>query len=189
MGETARRGAALRIIFAVDGEDERRAFSSTFASSDSNLEIFYPADIAEVENLYSNDRADAIVTDFRFHGGALADWLTFWPLPAILLVDPDDDMGRVEKTVRDEAALFVFRLPAHGHLRAIPLLIRKALNVRESVARQNAHLQMSEHQYMNLLQAIPDIVYIIDGKGNFIYVNDAIRLIGYEPSKRDSPSG
>ena len=176
------RERAFRIIFAVNDAEERSAFSAVMDAAAPGCELFFPAAIAEVEALYSSDRADAIVTDFRFHGGALADWLTFWPLPAILLVDPEDELDRVERTVRDEAALFVQRMPALGHVRALPLLIRKALNLRESAARQNAHLQMSEHQYLNLLQAVPDIVYTLDRKGNFIYLNDAVRSLGYEPA-------
>jgi PAS domain S-box-containing protein len=183
MSEVGRRDNALRIIFAVEKEDERSAFQAVAAEAFPACELFFPTDIAEVEKLYSTDRADAIVTDFRFHSGALADWLTFWPLPAVLLVDPEDDLERVGKTIRDEAALFIQRMPALGHVKALPLLIRKALNVRESVARQNAHLQMTEHQYLNLLQAIPDVVYTLDGKGRFIYLNDAVRNLGYEPAK------
>jgi PAS domain S-box-containing protein len=175
-------GAAIKVIFAVEDEAERSAFAAAMNDACPGCELFYPTNIAEVEGLYSNDRADAIVTDFRFHGGALADWLTFWPLPAVLLVDPKDDLERVAKTISDESALFVQRMPELGHVKVLPLLIRKALNVRESNARQNAHLQMTEHQYMNLLQAIPDIVYIIDGKGRFVYLNDAVRNLGYEPS-------
>jgi PAS domain S-box-containing protein len=182
MSGAFKRGGALRIIFAVEGKEERSAFSSIANEAFPGCELFFPSDIADVEALYSNDRADAIVTDFRFHCGALADWLTFWPLPAVLLVDPEDDFDRVEKTVRDEAALFIQRMPGLGHIRALPLLVRKVLNIRESAARQNAHLQMSEHQYMNLLQAVPDIVYTLDGKGRFLYLNEAIRDLGYEPS-------
>jgi PAS domain S-box-containing protein len=182
MSEAGKRDKALRIIFAVEDEDERAAFTALAEGAFPGCKLFFPSDIAEVEKLYSSDSADAIVTDFRFHAGALADWLTFWPLPAILLVDPEDDLERVGKTIRDEAALFVQRMPELGHVRALPLLIRKALNVRESVARQNAHLQMTEHQYLNLLQAVPDVVYTLDGKGRFIYLNDAIRNLGYEPS-------
>jgi PAS domain S-box-containing protein len=182
LSEAGRRDAAPRIIFAVEDEEERSAFSAVAEMAFPGCELFFPSAIAEVEKLYSSDSADAIVTDFRFHAGALADWLTFWPLPAILLVDPDDDLERVGKTIRDEAALFIQRMPKLGHIKALPLLVRKALNVRESVARQNAHLQMTEHQYMNLLQAIPDVVYTLDGKGRFIYLNDAVRSIGYEPA-------
>jgi PAS domain S-box-containing protein len=183
MGDSNGRENRLRVIFAVEAEEERSLFVEVMSASSPGCELFFPTNIAEVEALYSNDGADAIVTDFRFHSGALADWLTFWPLPAILLVDPADDLDRVGKTVRDEAALFAQRMPDLGHIRVLPLLIKKALNVRESAARQNAHLQMTEHQYMNLLQAVPDIVYILDGNGRFMYLNDAIRNIGYEPSR------
>jgi len=172
----------LRVIFAVEDREERSAFSSLMKAGASACEIFFPANIAEVEKLYSEDRADAIVTDFGFHSGALADWLTFWPLPTVLLVDPGDDMGRVEKTTRDESALFVQRMEGLAHIQALPVLIRKSLNIRESTARQNAHLQMTEHQYLNLIQAIPDIVYTLDANGRFLYLNDAIRNLGYEPA-------
>jgi two-component sensor histidine kinase/PAS domain-containing protein len=182
LSDAFKRERALRVIFAVGDDEEGSAFSSAMAAAAPGCELFFPSSIAEVEALYSSDRADAIVTDFRFHGGALADWLTFWPLPTILLVDPSDDLDRVGRTVRDEAALFVQRMPAFGHVRVLPLLIRKALNLRESTARQNAHLQMSEHQYLNLLQAVPDIVYTLDSKGKFIYLNEAVRSLGYEPA-------
>ncbi len=182
MSDAARHGRELRIIFAIDGEEERSAFASAMAAAAPGSELFFPAAISDVEALYSSDGADAIVTDLSFHGGALADWLTFWPLPAVLLVDPQDDLERVARTVRDEAALFLLRMPGLAHLRALPILIRKVLNLRESTTRQNAHLQMSEHQYLNLLQAVPDIVYTLDRDGKFIYLNDAVRGLGYEPS-------
>ncbi len=183
MSDSSRRDAAgPRVIFAVEDGAERSAFSAAMAAAYPGCELFFPTQIADVEALYSADRADAIVTDLRFHGGALADWLTFWPLPTVLLVDPGDDMGRVEKTVRDEAALFLQRMQGLAHVPSLPLLIRKALNLRESTARQNAHLQMSEHQYLNLLQAVPDVVYTLDGDGRFLYLNDAVRNFGYEPA-------
>ena len=182
MSASVKRDKAPRIIFAVEAEDERAAFRTAAADAFPGCELFFPTSIAEVEALYSEDRADAIVTDFRFHAGALADWLTFWPLPAVLLVDPEDEIERIDKTIRDESSTFIQRMPGLSHIRYLPLLIRKALNVRESVARQNAHLQMSEHQYLNLLQAVPDIVYTLDGQGRFIYLNDAVRSLGFEPS-------
>jgi PAS domain S-box-containing protein len=182
MREAAKPAASLRVIFAVEGEEERSIFSSLMTQSVPGCELLFPSNIADVERLYSSDKADAIVTDFHFHSGALADWLTFWPLPAVLLVDPGEDLGRVEKTTRDEASLFIQRMPDFAHIPVLPLLIRKALNLRESTARQNAHLQMTEHQYLNLIQAIPDIVYTLDGKGRFLYLNEAIRNLGYEPA-------
>ncbi|GAX59831.1 sensor kinase [Candidatus Scalindua japonica] len=42
-------------------------------------------------------------------------------------------------------------------------------------------LRLSEEKYRVLLQAIPDIVYTIDMDGYFTFVNDSIRMFGYEP--------
>jgi PAS domain S-box-containing protein len=172
----------LRVIFAIDDEAEREAFARVAAGIDQCV-VHFPANIAAVEALYSSDAADAIVTDFRFHNGALADWLTFWPLPAVLLTGPADEPERIERTIRDEAAVFLEREEGGRHLSLVPVLLRKVINIRESLSRQNAHLQMTEHQYMNLLQAIPDTVYILDRDGRFMYLNDAIRCFGYEPAK------
>ena len=172
----------VRVIFAVGDEAERAAFSS-LAGPETCCVVHTPGDIAEVEKLFSADAADVIVTDFSFHSGAFADWLTFWPLPAVLLVDPGDDPERIERTIRDEASLFVERDPEGRYLERLPILVRKVLNIRESINRQNAHLKMTEHQYMNLLQAVPDIVYILDGDGRFMYLNDSVKNLGFDPAK------
>ncbi|MDP3176471.1 MAG: hypothetical protein Q8M76_01120, partial [Spirochaetaceae bacterium] len=84
----ARGGAQVpvRLILAIDDEAERSALVEALRSSLPECRVSYPRNIAEVEGIYSSDGADAIVTDFRFHGGALADWLTLWPLPSVILV-------------------------------------------------------------------------------------------------------
>jgi len=172
----------LRIIFAIEDPREREAFALVASRMEGSV-VHYPANIAEVEALYSSDAADAIVTDLRFHNGALADWLTFWPLPAVLLVSRCDPPSRVERTIQDESSFFIERDEDGRYLEYLPILVRKVINIRESIDRQNAHLQMTEHQYMNLLQAIPDTVYILDKDGRFMYLNDSIRSFGYEPAR------
>ncbi|HET7838297.1 MAG TPA: histidine kinase dimerization/phosphoacceptor domain -containing protein [Rectinemataceae bacterium] len=177
------RTSGLRVIYAIEDEDERVAFAALAEALKPPFVVHYPADIAEVERLYSADAADVIVTDFGFHNGTLADWLTLWPLPSVVVIGREDDPARVERTIKDESSVFIERRPEGQHVRLIPALIRKVVNIRESLRRQNAHLQMTEHQYLNLLQAVPDIVYILDGDGRFIYLNDAIRNLGYDPAK------
>ena len=47
----------------------------------------------------------------------------------------------------------------------------------DSIARQDAE------RYVTIIKALPDIVYRIDPDGNFIFVNDAVRSLGYEPEE------
>ncbi|MFQ5713937.1 MAG: PAS domain S-box protein [Candidatus Scalinduaceae bacterium] len=44
-------------------------------------------------------------------------------------------------------------------------------------------LQRSEEKYRSLVQAIPDIIYKIDEDGHFIFLNNSIRTLGYEPEE------
>lgn len=44
-------------------------------------------------------------------------------------------------------------------------------------------LQESELRFSVLVQTIPDIVYRIDDQGRFIFVNNAVRRLGYEPEE------
>lgn len=47
-------------------------------------------------------------------------------------------------------------------------------------ARKEARLGDS---FMNLVKALPDIVYVLDSLGHFVYLNDAVRSLGYEPEE------
>ena len=47
----------------------------------------------------------------------------------------------------------------------------------------NGHCKMSitEHIYRTLIQTLPDIMYELDEDGYFLYLNDAVTKIGYDP--------
>lgn len=171
-----------KLILAINDPQERSEAARIISESCPDWKLSFPEAIGDVERWYSADEADVIVTDFEFHSGALAEWLTLWPLPAVLIVDDDEEPGRIERILHDEASLFLRRTEGRSHLPFLPLLVRKALNIRESIERQNAHLRMTEHQYMNLVQAIPDIVYTLDSTGRFLYLNDAVRELGFDPA-------
>ena len=170
----------LRVLYAAGDETERSAVA---AIKDDTLDISFPSTVPEIEDLIGAGKADVIVTDFTFAAGGFADWLSLWPLPAVLLVDPGEDPVRTESSVRDESSVFLIRDSDGEWLRYLPAQIRKSANLRESISRHNAFLSLTERQYMNLLQAIPDIVYMLDGRGCFLYLNDAIRTLGWDPAK------
>lgn len=44
-----------------------------------------------------------------------------------------------------------------------------------------SQLQESEERFNVLMQMIPDIVYRIDAEGRFIFVNDAVQRLGFQP--------
>ncbi len=151
-------------------------------SRDLPYTILFPDSLPMADSLLNEANVDLIVTDLNFNNGAFADWLSLWPLPFILLVDYGDS-ARVDQIVKDEASSFLPREANFRHLEILPIMIRKMLNIVESRTRQNIHLQHSEREYLDLIQAIPDIVYMLDGEGHFTYVNQAVADLGYRPEQ------
>ncbi len=55
----------------------------------------------------------------------------------------------------------------------------KAIN--QELDLKLTQLQESEERFNVLMQMIPDIVYRIDAEGRFIFVNDAVQRLGFQP--------
>lgn len=58
-----------------------------------------------------------------------------------------------------------------------------ARQAERQIAIVNKALSESEERYRTLVQTIPDIVYKIDVDGNFVFVNNAISNLGYNPEE------
>jgi len=55
-------------------------------------------------------------------------------------------------------------------------------SVNEQLAHNLRDLENSERRFNTLVNTIPDIVYKIDVNGCFVFINDAIQSLGYEPA-------
>ncbi|MDD5673308.1 MAG: PAS domain-containing protein [Chitinivibrionales bacterium] len=53
----------------------------------------------------------------------------------------------------------------------------------EKTKAQIADLQAELAEYLGILKVVPDIIYKIDPDGNFVYVSDAIKNLGYIPEE------
>ncbi|MDD3295819.1 MAG: PAS domain S-box protein [Candidatus Omnitrophica bacterium] len=63
---------------------------------------------------------------------------------------------------------------------------KKALIFVEDVTEREiiaGKLRKREELYRLLVQTIPDIIYEFDSQGNFIFVSDAVKELGYEPAE------
>lgn len=119
-----------------------------------------------MEELSKTHDVDIIVTDLKFQNGGFADWLILWPQPFILLFDFIDH-NMVDEMVSNETSDFLIRDKEGTYLTTLPHRIRKILNYKESMDRHNIHLQATERRYLDLVQALPDIIYSLDDRGMF----------------------
>ncbi|ADK82726.1 sensor histidine kinase [Sediminispirochaeta smaragdinae] len=168
------------IMFAVADRAEQEAFHQLIKKDNLPYTLLFPESVSNVEELSKTHDVDIIVTDLKFQNGGFADWLILWPQPFILLFDFIDH-NMVDEMVSNETSDFLIRDKEGTYLTTLPHRIRKILNYKESMDRHNIHLQATERRYLDLVQALPDIIYSLDDRGMFNFVNDAVRAIGYEP--------
>ncbi len=168
------------VMFAISDQSEQKKFQDLVKLEAMAYTLLFPESISNVEELLGAYDVDIIVTDLKFQNGGFADWLILWPQPYILLFDLIDH-DKVDSMVTNETSDFLVRDKDDLYLRILPHRIRKILNYKESMDRHNIHLQATERRYLDLVQSLPDIIYSLDDKGMFNFINDSIRNIGYEP--------
>ena len=170
----------MNIILATSKEDERSAIIDGLDKSDLNCRIHCPESISDLDKISADNQVDLIITELEFQNGSLVDWLILWPYPFIILASPDSG-DKINSVLSDEASSFIIRREDLAHIGFLPAMIKKVLNIKESRKTQNNFLKNSEKQYMNLVQTLPDIIYVLDSNGNFTFLNNAVRNLGWEP--------
>ncbi len=63
----------------------------------------------------------------------------------------------------------------------IPGIARRFAHATERETTQRDIVRTTALRYQRLLEALPDIVYKVDPRGHFTYVNRAVKRLGYEP--------
>lgn len=173
--------SSITILFAGSVPEELEEIKRYAERENLPYSIVVAHSLVEAEKHISETHVDIIITDLKFANGAFADWLFLWPMPFILFAEYDE-AKRIDEVIKDEACSFLIRDSGMRHILVLPIMIRKVLNNRESIDMANRHLQLSERRYLDLVQALPDIVFILDDDGRFVYINDSVRRLGYEPS-------
>ena len=98
-----------------------------------------------------------------------------------LTLELDDRVEeRTRKLQKSEQALREHR----DHLQEMVKARTASLEaVNATLAGNMKALEASEEQFRSLVATIPDIVYKIDSRGRFTFINDAVKKLGYSPEE------
>lgn len=99
-------------------------------------------------------------------------------VPIVILSGLDDeDVAVAVEALKEGAQDYLIKGRIDGNL-----LVR---SIRYAMERKHIEqaLQESERRHRRLLELMPDVVYRIDEKGFFVYINDAIGYLGYKPEE------
>lgn len=171
----------IHVLFAIENQDEVVRFRRTLEDRGLDWEVRVPESVRDADETVNAGKVDIIVTDFRFQNGGFADWLFLWQHPYVVIADWSE-YEKLREVVVGQTSEFVIRDAELRHIEYLPLVIDKVLHTLESVRRHNVSLRLTEERYMDLVNALPDIVYSLDGDGRFVYINNSVKQLGYDPA-------
>jgi len=102
---------------------------------------------------------------------------------AVVLLTDFNHNKLIEEIIGKHELQVLLKDPQNGYLQMVPMFIRKALKVKDkesSTMEVMHHIHKRKYDFLN---AVPDIVYQLDPQGNFVYLNDAVRTMGYTPEE------
>ncbi len=172
-----------RVLVALNDEEVKKQITKVLEGDEDEYHIHFCETISTLDSLLSSYTIDIIILDFNFQNGVLADWLSLWPIPFVVIADVDE-RERLKEMMKDEVSSFLIHEPSYSYLSVLPLTIKKVLYYRELQDIQNRQIQWSEKRYLELVRALPDVVYHIDSHGNFLFINDSVKtMLGYDPTE------
>ena len=137
-------------------------------------------------SLLIEDNFDLAVVDIHLPDtlgtDIMADAKSISPDTAIIIITGEANL---------DSALIALKLGAYDYLRK-PFEFEELLKTVENATTQkallkekeeiNQQLYQSERKYRYLIQNSPDIIYTLDGQGNFTFISEAVEhLLGFTP--------
>lgn len=101
----------------------------------------------------------------------------------VILVGAEGEPCEVIKAIESGVDLFLSKPIDADALSIVMATSQRLLRERLGKTKLEGRLRDREKNYSEMLSVIPDIVYQIDLDGRFIYVNQAVSQLGYEPQE------
>jgi PAS domain S-box-containing protein len=170
----------IKVLFVSDNDEQYSLFQDIV---DVKKLPYYVERIKGLDSTSELDfsQYDIILSNYWIQGGTLLDLLPLTDITPCIIMAELGSETHIQQSIQQGALDFVMKDPENRYLSLLPIVIRKTLRYVDFAETNYDMLRMSEKRYENLVQAIPDIVYKLDPGGHILFINNAVRSLGYEP--------
>ncbi len=142
----------------------------------------------EALEILSQLKIDLILLDLNMPGTngqyVLEQVSNKYPDTNVIIVSGETTFDNATNALRQGADDFIRKPYASDELIKIIHNVLDKRNLQQKVARMHQCLRASEQRYRFIVSNSPDIIYMLDQKGHFIFINErATTLLGYTPDK------
>lgn len=165
-------GPSVRSIALLMSDREKgEKFMQFLTRRNANVEILGRDSIA------APGPAECVIAEASSLGPGDARALLDIPLALIVLGNP----GKNRKEIQTSPLVRI--MPARSSPVSAYAAVLQACAARDAILASRTVVGALHTQLRTLLSSVPDIVYILDERGNFVYLNESVTLLGYEPAE------
>jgi len=139
----------------------------------------------EALDILSQQKIDLVLLDLNMPGmngqHTLEQIKEDFPYTDVIIVSGETTFDSATNALRHGADDFISKPYAPNELiKALRNVLDKR-NLQQKVERMYGHLKASEHRYRFIVSNSPDIIYMLDHEGHFVFINErATTLLGFE---------
>jgi PAS domain S-box-containing protein len=191
------------LLLIEDSIDDQKAIKRALERRQQNCNCVIADTISEAKKILTNNKFELVICDYSLKDGNvfdIVDWISKFPI--LMLIRPGEEenaikaseIGVLHYLTKDIDGNYLVYLPVQidNVLKYYKLIkeLKKGYegmsvkcedtirNDREQRLTETA-LKESEEKYRALVQTSPDIIYELDKKGNFTFINNSINQLGY----------
>jgi PAS domain S-box-containing protein len=175
----------LNILFLEEDHSFIKTVSEMLCEEDIISDIVTAENENDIVNFLKQVKFDVILADY-YHSmdgeKALKIAMELAPDTIFIFLSENLSEEKIVKLLKMGAVDYILKTQINRlTLTILRALLEKEENKKLQVTQQE--LKESEDRFQKLVESIPDIVYRIDAKGYFTFVNQAIRKLGYDPDE------
>lgn len=173
------------IILIVDDDPGMRQ-SVLDLLSIQNYNCQLASDGQEALEVLSRQPVDLMLLDLNMPGmngqHVLEQVKKDYPCTDVIIVSGETTFDNATNALRKGAEDFIRKPYVPSELIKLLANVLDKRNLRQKVERMHRYLKASEHRYRFIVSNSPDIIYMLDQKGRFIFINErATALLGFDP--------
>jgi PAS domain S-box-containing protein len=166
----------IRVLLVFPDAGAAASIKKALAASDDPVDAGIASGVEEAMSSLTAAPFDLIVSALDLSDGGAGDIAQRYPIVPVVAVGPASEKNRLDEAIKAGVADFI--LEEEGWDQSLGFYVHRLWRIRRRLASELGHIAK---RYEDLVDALPDVIYELDPAGNFSFINQSVKMLGYRP--------
>lgn len=166
----------IRVLLVFPDSPRAEKIKRALANAADPVDSGIASNVEEAISSLAAAPFDLIVSALHLGDGDAQDVAIRFPIVPVVAIGPETERDKLDEAVRVGVADFLLEEP--GWENQLGEYVQRLWRIRRRLAAELGHIAK---RYEDLVDALPDVVYELDPAGNFSFINQSVKVLGYRP--------